>query len=480
MSIDAKPFPPSGGGASVPDASETVKGIIEIADSTESAAGTDDLKAMTPLKVKQRIDAALVGGVDYKGSYTGQSLVTAQQGDMYISAATYSLAGVQFLSGDHLIFNQDASDPVTSAMFDKIDNTDAVSSVNTLTGAVVLSADDLAADHSASNYIPANANIDGHLSGIDDEFFLKAPKASPALTGTPTSTTASAGDNSTRIATTAYVDTAVSAAGNQINDIEAKTSSTFTAQSNYVYVCGYPVGTQTVTMPDASGSTPGDIIGFTTRNQSYTIDLVSSDGTTNDLLNISNQTKGGTLGALSITINRQISWFICDGTQWQEANASFFTQPISSDLVPTSGNSYDLGSPSGEWADLYLGDNGIIYWGNDQDVKLIHDPDDGLILDLGVTDSSHDPQLELKSESSASFGPRLLFNMESTTPASNDRVGQLTFKGKDSGSGSTEYAYIFGKIEDPTAGTEAGRVDILPLPCSTQTKGLQVIGIRVS
>lgn len=64
MSIDAKPFPPSGGGASVPDASETVKGVIEIADSTESAAGTDDLKAMTPLKVKQRIDAALVGGVD--------------------------------------------------------------------------------------------------------------------------------------------------------------------------------------------------------------------------------------------------------------------------------------------------------------------------------------------------------------------------------------------------------------------------------
>jgi hypothetical protein len=396
---------------------------------------------------------------------------------MYISAATYSLAGVQFLSGDHLIFNQDASDPVTSAMFDKVDNTDAVSSVNTLTGAVVLSADDLAADHSPSNYIPANANIDGHLSGIDDELFLKAPKASPILTGTPTAPTATQGDNSSRIATTAYVDLAVSGAGNQINDIETKTSSTFTAQSNYVYVCGYPVGTQTVTMPDASGSTPGDIIGFTTRNQSYTIDLVSSDGTTNDLLNISNQTKGGTLGALSITINRQISWFVCSGTQWQEANASFFTQPISTDMVPTSANTYDLGSPSGEWADLYLGDGGIIYWGNDQDVKLIHDPDDGLTLDLGVTDSSHDPQFELKSESSASFGPRLLFNMQSTTPAANDRLGQLTFKGLDSGSGSTEYAYVFGQIEDPTAGAEAGRVDILPLPCSTQTKGLHVIGI---
>ena len=45
-----------------------------------------------------------------------------------------------------------------------------VTSVNTLTGAVVVSGDDIAADHSASNYTAANANIDGHLSGIDTKF----------------------------------------------------------------------------------------------------------------------------------------------------------------------------------------------------------------------------------------------------------------------------------------------------------------------
>ena len=205
MSIGAKPWEGAGGAATVPDASETTKGKIRIATSTEAQTGTDDLTAMTPFTVKERIDAALVGGVEYKGSYTGQSLVTAEQGDMYISAATYSLAGVSLLSGDHIIFNQNASDPVTSAMFDKIDNTDAVSSVNTLTGAVVLSGDDIAADHSASNYTPANANIDGHLSGIDDELLLKAPLASPSLTGTPTAPTATQGDNSTKLATTAYV-----------------------------------------------------------------------------------------------------------------------------------------------------------------------------------------------------------------------------------------------------------------------------------
>ena len=40
-----------------------------------------------------------------------------------------------------------------------------------------------------------------------------APKASPALTGTPTAPTASSGDNTTQVATTAFVTAAIAAAG---------------------------------------------------------------------------------------------------------------------------------------------------------------------------------------------------------------------------------------------------------------------------
>lgn len=43
-------------GASVPDASETVKGIAELATQTETNTGTDDLKIVTPLKLKTNID----------------------------------------------------------------------------------------------------------------------------------------------------------------------------------------------------------------------------------------------------------------------------------------------------------------------------------------------------------------------------------------------------------------------------------------
>ena len=45
--------------------------------------------------------------------------------------------------------------------------------------------------------------------GDDADLALKAPLASPALTGNPTAPTQSAGNDSTRVATTAFVSTAV-------------------------------------------------------------------------------------------------------------------------------------------------------------------------------------------------------------------------------------------------------------------------------
>lgn len=50
-----------------------------------------------------------------------------------------------------------------------------------------------------------SAEIDGNLKSLNDELALKAPLASPALTGTPTAPTATAGTNTTQIATTAFV-----------------------------------------------------------------------------------------------------------------------------------------------------------------------------------------------------------------------------------------------------------------------------------
>ena len=68
------------------------------------------------------------------------------------------------------------------------------------------------------------ANVDNLQTSLD----AKAPLASPALTGNPTAPTQSASDNSTKIATTAYTDTAISnlvdsspAALNTLNELAA-------------------------------------------------------------------------------------------------------------------------------------------------------------------------------------------------------------------------------------------------------------------
>jgi len=109
---------------------------------------------------------AVTGGLIYKGSYDAATntpvLTSAKKGNFYIVSVAGSLAGVTLNVGDHIVFNQDASNPITSAMFDVIDNTDAVSSVNTQTGVVVLDTDDIA--EGGTNAYFTNARADARIA----------------------------------------------------------------------------------------------------------------------------------------------------------------------------------------------------------------------------------------------------------------------------------------------------------------------------
>ena len=74
-----------------------------------------------------------------------------------------------------------------------------ITSVNGQTGIVVISGDDVAADHSASHYTAANSNIDGHLSGIDTKLGTLASGLTykgtfNATAGTPSLIDAEQGD----------------------------------------------------------------------------------------------------------------------------------------------------------------------------------------------------------------------------------------------------------------------------------------------
>ena len=67
----------------------------------------------------------------------------------------------------------------------------------------------------------------------------------------------------------------------------------------------------------------------------------------------------------------KLTFVIAASTEMQMTTAAIF---------PNSVDGLSLGLASNEWADLYLADGGVIYFGNDQDVSLTHVADTGLLL----------------------------------------------------------------------------------------------------
>lgn len=81
-------------------------------------------------------------------------------------------------------------------------------------GSIVPTADLPMGNHKLTQLATPTASGDAATKGYTDSaLLLKADLASPTLTGTPTAPTPTAGDNSTNIATTAFVTDAISTAG---------------------------------------------------------------------------------------------------------------------------------------------------------------------------------------------------------------------------------------------------------------------------
>ena len=189
MSVDFTQPPSS---ASIPDASESVKGKIRIATSAEATTGTDDLTAMTPLKVQSVVNTALVGGVTYQGTFDASSpadLSNASKGDLYIISVAGTYQGQSWAVGDHLLINADMGGTLDPAKIDKVDNTDAVTSVAGRTGAVTLSTADVSGLATV-----ASTGAYSDLSGTPTLATVATTGAYSDLSGTPTLGTASAED----------------------------------------------------------------------------------------------------------------------------------------------------------------------------------------------------------------------------------------------------------------------------------------------
>jgi hypothetical protein len=114
------------------------------------------------------------------------------------------------------------------------------------------------ADGKVADNLTASTTVAPSKTAVNTALALKADLASPALTGTPTAPTATAGDNSTKIATTAYADAAANnSASGFVNIYNTVTSVGLTSANwgNYgtlLVQADASAGAITVTLPAAS------------------------------------------------------------------------------------------------------------------------------------------------------------------------------------------------------------------------------------
>lgn len=141
-------------------------------------------------------------------------------------------------------------------------------------------------------------NLSGVTSNVQNQLNSKAPIASPTFTGTPAAPTAGAGTSTTQIATTAFVQTAVSnlissapSALDTLNELaaalgnDANFSTTVTNSLALKSPIASPTFTGTVTIPTLSvsgNSTVGTIISGTWQGSTISATYLPS-GTTSDI-----------------------------------------------------------------------------------------------------------------------------------------------------------------------------------------------------
>lgn len=159
---------------------------------------------VVPLNSNQKIDNSyisdsILGQVNYVGVWDASTNTPTlpetptEKGVYYVVSVGGSFAGLTFEVGDWIISNGE--------VWEKVDNTDAVSSVAGKTGVVVLDKSDVGLSN-VDNTSDVNKPIS---TATQAALNAKADLNSPALTGTPTAPTPTVEDNSTRIATTEFV-----------------------------------------------------------------------------------------------------------------------------------------------------------------------------------------------------------------------------------------------------------------------------------
>jgi len=142
------------------------------------------------------------------------------------------------------------------------------------------------------------------------------------------------------------------------------------------------------------------------------------------------------------------------------------------------------------------GVNNKIDFDDDLDTSISANTDDTLVIEAGgntmatitattftindgttITTADNTDTLTLTStDADANVGPVLRLTRDSSSPASDDVLGQIFFTGEDAGSNATNYASIRAIIADTTEGSEDGQLFINRIVAGTDRRMITMTG----
>ena len=99
-------------------------------------------------------------------------------------------------------------------------------------------------------------------------------------------------------------------------------------------------------------------------------------------------------------------------------------------------------------------------------------------LHLFSTDTTDQVIIE-NTDAGLDTAPDVVLYRNSASPAADDNLGNLVFRGEDSGGNAHDYAQILASINSPTDGAEVGTLDLMTASSGVPTSRIRLDGVNV-